>query len=72
MVTERGADCPLVKSSDGRVHTKPSHHDEKDSNLQGEALSLGAIMVRDGEQKVSLIATLDSHSCWSVKYISSG
>lgn len=63
-VTERGADCPLVKSPDGRVHTKPSRQDEKDSNLQGEALSLGAMMGWDGGQKVPLIATLfDSHSC---------
>lgn len=39
-VTEHSAACPLVKSSDSRVHTKPSHRDEKKSDLQGEALSL--------------------------------
>ena len=43
-MTECSAGCPLVKSADGRVRTKPSHQDEKDSNLQGEALSLGDMM----------------------------
>lgn len=56
-MTERGADRPLDESSDRRVHTKPSHRDEKEGNFQGEALSFGAIIGWDGEQKVSLIAT---------------
>lgn len=71
-MTERGDDCPLVKSSDSGVHTKASRRDEKDSNLQGEALVLGAMMGWDVEQKVSLIVALfDSHLCWPVKSISS-
>lgn len=57
-MTERSADGPFVKRADGRVHIKPSHHDEKNSNLPGEALSLGAMMGWDGEQKVSLIEIL--------------
>lgn len=49
----------FFKSSGGRIawRKKPSRRDEKDSKLWGEALSLGAMMGWDGEQKVSLIAS---------------
>lgn len=70
-MTEHGTGCPLVKSAQSIAHRKPSHRDEKDSKLQGEAFSLG-VMMRVGWEARSPFDSffLDSFSCWTVKCIS--